>query len=527
MSEQQFVNEQTVSERGTEALVAEIREVFSQNGIAVDPEFKNLVARGYGSDDCQRLSDEIVRDLARFAACIVNNVRPNAKVRDGIDDLVRLVLRLSDRKAAEELPKLRQKYAAVLARVEPALKEKEADGVFDRLRRGRRSYDLDARDEALRYLDSSLRGADIVLSMELSDTVRRNLEESVRILKLIRAEVAAVWDHATRNAVNYAKEIIDRVAVWRNAVGVYLCTLTEVDALNAALAAAKEWRTLRSAPRTAADMADDEYIASTIVFAADNLRGVEDGLKKWQSVEVFIDRLAAFEAVTAQQCAVDGLLEEKKELAAKKSDLSAQKAAWIARYRNGEAGATDADAACRQIEAEEARVDSGIVKLDDEIAARAAERDERDGVAEEFHRLSDAILRYKNDPWMVGFLAGDLSFVNLCEVMMGRAVPQDVRGTVDQILAALDKEEQQRSLFRAVIQEGEGARRLVEELRKRREPRKTAAKTDPAQRERDRLEREERARLDMEARIRGMEGEPRPQKTEEPDAAIPLSDSDK
>ena len=98
--------------------IERIAETLRANKVDFDEDFLDLDARGYASDACQEFSEQIVGDLEALAERGVNEGF-GAKERDAIADLIKLALRLSDKKAPARLAKFSEQREKIVSTSKP------------------------------------------------------------------------------------------------------------------------------------------------------------------------------------------------------------------------------------------------------------------------------------------------------------------------------------------------------------------------------------------------------------------------
>lgn len=93
-----------------------ICKTLRANGVPFDEAFAELDARGYASDACQALSERIVEDIEQLVIRAVNTGF-GAKENGAVGELIRLALKLGERKAAQKLVKYTEQRERILAGV--------------------------------------------------------------------------------------------------------------------------------------------------------------------------------------------------------------------------------------------------------------------------------------------------------------------------------------------------------------------------------------------------------------------------
>lgn len=492
--------------------IQRIADALDANRVDYDKDFRDLESRGYASDACQSFSDGIVDSLGEIVAAAVDGGGFGPKERDAIEGLIRLALRLSDKKAPDKLVKFGETKTKILAGV-PAPQSKEGK--------------MNIKEEVLKYVSSSERGAEVVLGMNISEGQKALLRESCDVLKQIAETVGQVWDNSSVNAANIAGEAVEKIIEWRKKLSVYMCDRAAVESLKAALGKAEEWKKLDVAPKKR-EIAKEDYIAEKVGYETPNdVERIIDSVGRREGLTVFQDALARFDEETERRYGTKKLEKERDGLQKHKDDLYAGIKSLTVQYRNGEISAELALPKIKRMQREMQDLDERIESLDGEINEKADSRLDRDGIRREFQRLNDRIMEFENDPAMFATLSKNIDLVELSAVLLGRKNAEEMKEIASRILAVFDMmkvyggfTEEVRDSWRSIRQE----LRMEREKEAEREPKRPVVNAELKKKQ---------AEDEMEALLREMDldGENRErekkERQEESPAFIPLSENDK
>ena len=490
-----------------EKIIAALRA----NKIEFDEDFKDLVARGYASDACQAFSEEIVDDIEKLVVAAINQGGFTAKSKEAIADLIRLTLKLSDRKAADKLVKFRDQKEKIVASV-PKTDRKEGK--------------MNIREEALKYIQTSRKGAEAVLAMKGNASKQDRLRESIELLNKTEEVVLGAWDNVSKNAADRAEEMIGFILKWRRKLSVYMCDGEAVENLRSALEKAKEWESLKEAPKKK-EIADDKYLEERVKYLPDSVDRIIASSQHIEQIGAFCDALEEFDEVTKRRYNTDKMEEECNALYKKSEEKTAEMQSLAIRYKNGEIKAEQALPKMRRLKTELEDISELIKTTERDLERASNARMDREGIRREFTRLNDKIMEYDNDHAMLTTLARNIDFVELSGVLLGRVSPDQMRAIVNRILGVFDMIKLHGGFTEEVRESWRDIRRELnlEDSQREERRRPEAVKNDK--------EKEKAAEAEMDALLGelGMNGgstEQEKKKADEEIASfIPLSDSDK
>ena len=160
---------------------------------------------------------------------------------------------------------------------------------------------MNIKEEVLKYVSSSERGAEVVLGMNISEGQKALLRESCDVLKQIAETVGQVWDNSSVNAANIAGEAVEKIIEWRKKLSVYMCDRAAVESLKAALGKAEELKKLDVAPKKR-EIAKEDYIAEKVGYETPNdVERIIDSVGRREGLTVFQDALARFDEETERR----------------------------------------------------------------------------------------------------------------------------------------------------------------------------------------------------------------------------------
>ena len=492
-----------------------IAETLHINKVDFDEDFVYLDARGYASDGCQELSEKIVSDVEKLAVRAVNGDF-GAKEREAVADLVRLALKLSDKKAAAKLVK----YSDQREKIIESVRETE-----------RREGKMDIREETLKFIDLTRRGTEVIRRMDVGDRLGALFDESIGLLGEIRTAVEDTWDNSTKSAADLAGSVTDEIVAFQKKLSVYTCDADAVEGLRRALARAKEWQKLNTAAKRGRDIADDKYIDQKVGFTDPyNIGNIIESEKHIENIYIFRDTLKRFNEDTERMCGTDALEEERGRLYRRSGEIEKELDSLTVQYMNGEMSAEECDGRSSDLEEEKADIAAEIEDCRYEIDSKTEMRKMREASSKEFAKLSEKIMQYEHDPSMLSILAENVDFAELCGALLGRMNGSEIKAIVNKILSVFDMvrlhggfTEDVRDAWREIRSE------LHMEQQQRRRERKTSV---PEQAQKNAESEAERRMQERIARMQkrqdaAQQGTADRAKEERRSGYIPLSDSDK
>lgn len=488
-----------------------ICKTLRANGVPFDEAFAELDARGYASDACQALSERIVEDIEQLVIRAVNTGF-GAKENGAVGELIRLALKLGERKAAQKLVKYTEQRERILAGVPQEEKKEEK---------------MDIREETRKFIDVTRKGTKAVMRLNIGDRLAELFGESCELLDKIEQAVNAAWDDSTKNAADLAGQVTDGIVAYQKKLAYYTCDEDAVESLRQALARAEEWSRLNEAPQRKKDIADEKYIDAKVGFTDPyGIGTIHEGLKYVDKIQIFRDTLRRFEEDTEKLCGTKQLEKERAKLRARQEQIDGELNELVVKYANGEMSAEESDEQSVDLEEERADLDAELSDLRGEIEDRNSLRRLREKSSKEFGRLSNKILAYENDPAMLSMLAENIDFAELCGALLGRMSSAEMKGVVNNILSVFDMVKVHGGFTKEVRDAWRGIR---EELHmEREEQRKQRESRIPEQRKEGNSEAERRMQERL-ARLQKAQGAAQEREEEQRarQTVIPLSDGDK
>ena len=492
--------------------IERIAAALDANGVGYDPDFYELDARGYASDACQSFSEEIIGDLEDLTARCIGSGGVGSREKEAIADLIKLALKLSDRKAPDKLAKYAETKKKILAGAEtPA----------------RREAGMSIKEEAMKYITSSIKGAEVVSAMNIGEGQKALFARSAEILKETEETVKEVWDDSSISAADVAGEMVDLIIRWRKKLSVYMCDSVAVSDLEAALEKAKAWKALNVAPKKR-NIAKEDYIKEKVGYSSPNdVERIIDSVGRKEGLCVFVDALKRFDEETERRFGTQALEAERDALHAEKEEKTNEVKSLSVQYRNGEISAELSLSKIKRLQRELEDCEERIEEVEGEIAEKDEGRSDRDGIRREFQKLSDRILEFENDPAMFTTLSKNIDLVELSGVLLGRKSAEELKDVASRILAVFDMikvhggfTEEARESWRDIRRE----LKMEKEREREREPKRPAVNSE---------QKKKQAEEEMEALLKemGLDGgakqEQKKPRVEEAPEFIPLSENDK
>lgn len=396
-------------------LTEKLADALKANKVNGYADLRALPARGYASDACQDFSAEIVDSVRDLLVYAINAGAFKREVKAAIEALIDLAGKLDDKKAPAKLIKYREDKDRIVAGVRRC--EEDGRGLKERV---------------LRYIDTSLDAAAVVLKMGLDEGQQARLIKSVYILGALKETVAGVWDDCSADAGTRARAILDALNVWREELSVYICSTPAVDSLERARAEAEAWDRLVTAPGR--HVADEKFIDEHLAYRKSTVDRIIQSEVSYERLLSFGASLDRYEQITRTEYATDGLEAERDAARAHLAVLRAEIDDATEQYRSGALSAEEADDLLTELEDSLAEREEFIQELDEQIRDKAAARRSRAANSREFARLNRAILEHKSDPAMLYTLSSHIDFVDLCNALLGRMSSDEIRDVVEQII---------------------------------------------------------------------------------------------
>lgn len=494
--------------------IERIAETLRANKVDFDEDFLDLDARGYASDACQEFSEQIVGDLVALAERGVNEGF-GAKERDAIADLIKLALRLSDKKAPARLAKFSEQREKIVSGV----REEE-----------RREGKMDIREETLKYIDVTRKGTEVLMQrINIGERLKEMFSECVGLLDQMREEVCGAWDNSTKNAADIAGKLTDELLAFQKKLAYYTCDAEAVAGLKKALGYAKEWKELKTAAKRGT-LADDKYIDAKVGYSDPfDIEELAYAPDHTDSIGIFRDTLRRFDEDTQRFCNTEALEAERDALYKRQAEIEKELDSLTVQYMNGEMSAELCDEKSSELEEEKADVAAELSDYGYEIEEKNKTRRVREKSSKEFARLSNKIMEYESDPVMLSLLAQNIDFSELCGALLGRMNKAEIKEVVSKILYVFDIMKV-RGGFTAEVRDA--WRDIRTELNMGREEERRARKQDARVAQEAQKEKNTEAERRMQERIARMQNRqgaaPKNEaRTEEGRTVMPLSDNDK
>ncbi len=399
-----------------------ILNALESNKLVYDGEFRSILSRGFASDDCQELSDEVLSDLQMLLIVGVNNGGFNTAMKGAIKELTALAVKLSDRKSAAKVEKLRLARQNIMDNL--VIKEEGVDT-------------MTIKEEINKYLDTSLKGAKFLLAFDKDETQKEHVERSIALLEQMKQVVEEAWDNTSKTAADYASNMIDGIIAWRDQVSVYTCDSTGVEALEEALKQAEKWGALTEAPLKK-NIANEQYLKDNIAYIPDSIDRMIKSGRSIEQIGTFRRSLRRFDEDTNARYNTEKMETELDAVRAKLEERKKQAVSINIQLKSGDMSAETAALRLKQIKIEVQDLKDDISDREKELVNAVSTRSNRMGISKEFERLNKKLEDFTTDPAMLATLAANIDFVELSRVLLGRVGQQDMKVVVNKILKVFD-----------------------------------------------------------------------------------------
>ena len=391
-----------------------IYEILTKYGAKVDKNFALLFERGYGSDSCQELSDEIVGYLRNIAISGLNNGKLDRTAKDCAKELAKTAVALSDKNAPKRLPKYRETVSALALKagqsaLNPTYAENTMIGSINR------------------YLQTSIDGALTVRNMVANSPEKVEVLDKIvdRLEKIKTNFEKTVYDNVSANACAIEKAIVDEIVTLRKKMQSKMINRYCLDHLDKIEVKINEWALLQGVDRKN-PKAKDTDIAT---YVEDNLTSISESDETIANAETFFGNIDEYNAQTEQLCSTTKLDEE---ITAEQEALAKEQAQLdniASRILNGE----DPVRLFREKQLIEQRMASRYSKIErfnEQINDKLEMHSMRNETAMHLEKVRNDYERAKHSPAMVYELFKNTDFTRLTDLLDPTTNPSAIRDTV-------------------------------------------------------------------------------------------------
>ncbi len=396
-----------------ELRLKKIAAALAANGVRYDSNLTYLVKNGYGSEDCEALSDQIVELLYNATVNGINNgFSRGAKTE--IESLSALAASLASPKAAKNIGKAkdamelsRRRLGALAA--EPLPANNSPLGVVKQ------------------YIATSIAGIDATMPRLSSENQKNILSQSRAVLTGIQADLEQIWDYSSASAGETAQKIISTLSGWRKSVSNKLVTSATLQTLTSIQGMVAQWGNLQLEAKkkgTVAGYVDDDLdfvIRSTAVM---------ESVETFQTIaNEYLDESKELFSAREFRETRDSLREEIRQLRQQDQDN-------IAAYRNGTMDGDTVFEEHKDIEARIADLTAEIAEIDHQITEERELHQQSKAIVRQLKPVFDVFRQIKRNPVATYEIFSGIDFNALSSVFNGTN-PMEMDNAVLQIFTVL------------------------------------------------------------------------------------------
>ncbi len=433
-----------------------IFDIFTKNGINLDRQFPRLMERGYGSDSCQELSDEIVAVLRNIAENGING-KFDGNMKKTAIELSKIAVELSDKNAPKRLTKYQEKVSAL---------KNSAYCVTP-------NYENNAMHGAVKtYIVETIRGAQ-AMAGQTTDLEQQGYLNSI-VAKLQAIEKAfdeEVWDKTSVAAATIQSTIVAQFREVRrimNARMVNAYTLEHIDKIEKSIA---EWGGLLGVDRKNAKAKAD----AIAIFEMDDLVRISDSDETFTNANTFFRSMDIYARQTEEICSTVELDKERAENQAKVDELNAELSAIAAKILNGE-DPVRLFAEKQRIDAQVARYEERLERIDAKIQIKIDNRSAREETIFRIERIRDVFELSSHSRSLIYKLFHNTDFAQLASLLDPSSDPSTLRDSIRNLYEVFARQQiidkngqiqrEQLSKLEGMIRETEPKRKTTVEIQR-------------------------------------------------------------
>ncbi len=440
----------------TDKTTQKIFDIFAQNGINLDRHFPRLMERGYGSDTCQELSDEIVTVLRNIAETGINGKFDGSMKKTAIE-LSKIAVELSDKNAPKRLVKYQERVDAL----------KNAPYCVTP------NYSQNAMHGAVKtYITETIRGAQAMLG-QTSDIEQQGYLNSIidKLQAIDKAFDEGVWDKTSLSAVTIQNNIVSEFREIRRIMNARMVNAYTLDHLDKIEKAVAEWSGLlgvsRKNPKAKAD--------AVALFEMDDLVRVSDSDETYTNANTFFRSMDVYARQTEEICSTVELDKEREELQKSIDELNAELTAIASKILNGE-DPVRLFAEKQRIDDKIQRQEERLARVDDKIQIKLDNRSAREETIFRIERIRDVFELSSHSRSLIYKLFHNTDFAQLASLLDPSSDPSTLRDSIRNLYEVFARQQiidkngqiqrEQLSKLEGMIKETEPKRKTTVEIQR-------------------------------------------------------------
>jgi len=487
----------------------EILDICTKNGVGVTGKLEDMGVTGYASDGCQELAESCLKRMEEYVRYGVNY--GFSGVKEALEDLGSLIVKLSDKKAEKKLAKYEDEKRKIEAEVKLP----------------KQGEPMEIKEEVFKYIETCLAACEVIEGMNMAEDRVKVLKKSRSKFQELKTKIENAIDGSSKDAAEKAGQIIHEIRRWRNDAAILMHSETSLSYLDNALKIADEWGQLSLSVRTGGLFSRDRTAKEKDIvrYEKDAIDRIAASIHVRDKIEIFGENLKAYRKSVGERYDTTELLEKQKEYREQIEALERERAEIFQKQRNGEMDKVDALRRCRdEIDPDLEDLRADVKRLSSEISEKNAMQRDYSRVYRKLTAINDFIMSYRNDPAMLFTLGVAMDFNKLNNVMRGLSSPDEINHVIDLELANRYVDNRVREQFTALRVSLEEAEK---EMNDSMLGKKLGVSPEKARAEEERLRRKEEEDADRYFANLAPEPEEKPEEETTRVRYSPLSDDDK